>query len=166
MTRYGRRLFCGGTLLVLLTCSLMACTAFKPKVEPLNAKSKAPPRKAVLPDVNYRGVHCYLHEVRWPEESLSVIARWYTGSRDNARILAKVTPNLRTSDLRKGDVVFIPQELSRRTDPMTRSYARRYGKTSTPVKPAVPPQVAPPDNGDFPEDGTPPAPYGPRTYPD
>jgi hypothetical protein len=68
--------------------------------------------------------------VRWPEESLSVIARWYTGNEGQCPDLAKVTPNLRTSDLRKGDVVFIPQELSRRTDPMTRSYARRYGKTA------------------------------------
>ncbi len=165
MTRYGWRLFGGGMLFVMLACSLTACTAFKPQVEPLDAKSKAPPRKVVLPGVNYRGVHCYLHEVRWPEESLAVIARWYTGSEDNARILAKVTPNLRTSDLRKGDVVFIPQELSRRTDPMTRSFARRYGKPPVPAKP-IAPQAAPPEDGDFPEDGTPPAPYGPRTYPD
>jgi len=149
----------------MLACSMLACAALKPKVEPLNAESKAPSRKVELPSVNYKGARYYLHEVRWPEESLSVIARWYTGRGENARILAKVTPNLRTSDIRKGDVIFIPQELSRRTDPMTRSYARRYGKTSAPVKQAAP-KAAPPDDGDFPEDGTPPAPYGPRTYPD
>lgn len=165
MTRDTWRRFCGGVLFVVLALGLTACTMFKPDVEPLSAKSKAPPRKVALPRVNYLGVPCYLHEVRWPEESLSAIARWYTGSGDNARILAKITPNLRTNALRKGDVVFIPQELSRRTDPMTRSYARRYGKTPAPAK-HVTPKVAPPENGDFPEDGTPPAPYGPRTYPD
>jgi hypothetical protein len=165
MTRCAWRLFCGWGLFTLLFFGLTACTAFKPKVEPLTASSKAPPRKVVLPSVTYQGVPCYLHEVRWPEESLSVIARWYTGNEGNARILAKVTPNLRTNDLRKGDVVFIPQELSRRTDPMTRSYARRYQKAPTPVQ-RVAPKEAPADDDDFPEDGTPPAPYGPRTYPE
>jgi hypothetical protein len=165
MTRCGWRLFCSWVLFVFLAFGLTACAAFKPKVEPLNAQSKAPPRKVVLPGVTYRGVPCYLHKVRWPEESLSVIARWYTGNEGNARVLARVTPNLRTNDLRKGDVVFVPQELSRRTDPMTRSYARRYGKTSASVNRTVP-NTAPADDGDFPEDGTPPAPYGPRTYPD
>ena len=165
MTRCGWRLFCGWALLLFLPFGLMACTAFKPKVEPVTAHSKAPPRKVVLPSATYQGVPCYLHEVRWPEESLSVIARWYTGNEGNARILAKVTSNLRTNDLRKGDVVFIPQELSRRTDPMTRSYARRYQKAPTPVKQAAP-KAAPVDDDDFPEDGTPPAPYGPRTFPD
>jgi hypothetical protein len=134
-------------------------------VEPVTVHSKTPPRKVVLSSVTYQGVPCYLHEVRWPEESLSTIARWYTGNEGNARILAKVTPNLRTNDLRKGDVVFIPQELSRRTDPMTRSYARRYQKAPTPVQ-RVAPKAAPADDDDFPEDGTPPAPYGPRTYPE
>ena len=165
MRRCGWRLFCGWALFTLLFFGLTACTAFKPKVEPLTASSKAPPRKVVLPSVTYQGVPCYLHEVRWPEESLSVIARWYTGNEGNARILAKITPNLRTNDLRKGDVVFIPQELSRRTDSLTRSYARRYEKSPTPVKRAAP-KVAPADEDDFPEDGTPPAPYGPRTYPE
>jgi len=131
----------------------------------VTAHSKAPPRKVALPSVTYQGVPCYLHKVRWPEESLSVIARWYTGNEGNARILAKITPNLRTDDLRKGDVVFIPQELSRRTDSLTRSYARRFGKAPTPLKREAP-KVAPADEDDFPEDGTPPAPYGPRTYPD
>jgi hypothetical protein len=165
MTRCSWRLFCGWALFVFLSFGLTACTAFKPKLEPLTAHSQAPPRKIVLPGATYQGVPCYLHEVRWPEESLAAIARWYTGNEGNARILAKVTPNLRTNDLRKGDVVFIPQELSRRTDPMTRSYARRYGQSITPVKRAAP-KVAPADDDDFPEDGTPPAPYGPRTYPD
>mgnify|MGYP001824534253 FL=1 len=165
MTRCGWRLFCGWALFLFLPFGLTACTAFKPKVEPVTVHSKTPPRKVVLSSVTYQGVPCYLHEVRWPEESLSTIARWYTGNEGNARILAKVTPNLRTNDLRKGDVVFIPQELSRRTDPMTRSYARRYQKAPAPVQ-RVAPKAAPADDDDFPEDGTPPAPYGPRTYPE
>ena len=165
MTPYSCRYICRWTVLGILACSLLSCSAFKPKVEPLNTKSKAPSRKAELSSINYKGTLCYLHEVRWPEESLSVIARWYTGRGENARILARVTPNLGTRDVRKGDVIFIPHELSRRTGPMTRSHARRFGKTAAPAKQATP-KSAPPKSDDFLEDGAPPAPYGPRTYPD
>ena len=157
----GRRVL----LLLLAACCLTACAAFKPKVDPLSPGSQAPPRKIAPDSATYLGVPCYLHKVRWPEESLSAIARWYTGSTRNARILAKVTPNLRGDDLRPGDVVFIPQELSRRTEPMTRSYARRYGKADAPVKhPET--KTAEPDTNDLPDNDTPPAPYGPRTFPE
>jgi hypothetical protein len=152
-------------LLLLAAFCLTACTAFKPKVDPVDPGSQASSRKVAPDRATYLGVPCYLHKVHWPEESLSAIARWYTGSTRNARILAKVTPNLRDDDLRPGDVVFIPQELSRRTAPMTRSYARRYGKAAAPARHPEP-KTAEPDANDFSDDDTPPAPYGPRTFPD
>ena len=152
-------------LLLLAACCLTACTAFKPRVDPLSPGSQAPPRKVPLDRATYLGVPCYLHKVRWSEESLSAIARWYTGNTRNARILAKITPNLRGEDLRPGDVIFIPQELSRRVEPMTHSYARRYGKAAPPGKPSETKTAEPDDNG-FQDDDSPPAPYGPRTFPD
>ena len=148
----------------MLVYGLAACTAFKPKLAPPDTRN-LPPRRVELPEVVYSGVVCYVHEVRWPEESLSTIARWYTGSRRHARTLVKVTPNLRTGDfLRKGDRIFIPQALARRTVAMPRSYARRHAP-------------APPDSGgssggassdldSVSEGETPPSPYGPRTFPD
>lgn len=152
-------------MLVLVAGCVIACSALKPKVEPVSGPSKAPPRKVVLPSVNYQGVLCFLHEVRWPEETLAVIARWYTGKEHNARILARVTPNLRANDLRKGDVIFIPRELFRHNAPLNRSYARKHGKMpASTSRPAM--QTAAPPEDDFPEDGTRPAPYGPRTYPE
>jgi len=172
MTPYRWRRLLGALLLVMLTISLASCAALKPKVEPLSATTKAPSREVLLASVNYKGIFCYLHEVRWSEETLSVIARWYTGKESNARILARVTPNLRKQDLRKGDVVFIPQELTQRTDPLTRSYARRYGRTPARVEPSKPqldpskPKVETPQDDGFLENGERPVPYGPRTYPD
>mgnify|MGYP000053041711 CR=1 FL=1 len=165
MRRNQGRRFRGWLLLVLVAGCLTACSALKPKLDPVGGQSKAPPRKVVLPSVNYQGVFCYLHNVRWPEETLAVIARWYTGKEQNARILARVTPNLRANDLRKGDVVFIPRELFRHNVPLTHSYARKHGKTpASAPRPAT--QTAAPPDDDFPEDGTRPVPYGPRTYPD
>ena len=148
-----------------LILGLSACSAFKPQVEPFGASGALPPRKIELPRVNYLGVPCYLHAVRWPEESLEVIARWYTGNSRNARILERVTPNLRAHDLRSGDTVFIPLEVSRRSDPMPRRFARRHGKTATPPAVNRPhPAASPPE--EFPEGETPPSPYGPRTFPE
>lgn len=150
---------------LLLLGGLGACTAFKPQVTPPGAPGAPPPAQVGLPSVHYRGVACYLHEVRWSEETLSVIARWYTGHSRNARTLERITPNLRANDLRPGDTVFIPLQLSRRSDPMPRSYARRHGKPAPP--PAIRPPPRPePDTGDPPDDNGPPSPYGPRTFPD
>ena len=165
MIRFDWRQFGWWMMFTLVTFGLTACAAFKPKVEPLSAKTKAPPRKIVLPSVNYLGIPCYLHEVRWPEESLTVIARWYTGSEEKAPVLFSITPNLRAGNLRKGDVIFVPKELSRRTDPMTRKYARRYGRTTVPDNRVRPKNVSP-ERGDDSESSPPPAPYGPRTYSD
>jgi hypothetical protein len=165
MNRYGWQNCSKWILLFAAAGSLVACAAFKPKVDSLGAGGATPPRKVEMARVSYLGVPCYLHNVRWPEESLAAIARWYTGSGENARILARITPNLRAQDLRKGDVVFIPQEMARRTDPMPRSYARRYGSPPVAEKQAAP-AAPPPAREDDPEDDSPPAPYGPRTFPD
>ena len=151
-------------LLILMILGLSACTTLKPKVEPLSASSKPPARNVELPGTTYQGIPCYLHKVRWPEESLPAIARWYTGNSDNARILARITPNLRPNDLRKGDVVFIPKELSRRSEPMTRRHARRYGKSPVPVDNKRPKTSVPKDDK-VPQDEPRPVPYGPRTFP-
>lgn len=166
MMRYAWPPISRWTMFFLLACGLTACTAFKPQLTPPGPASDLPPRKAELARVNYLGVPCYLHAVRWPEETLSAIARWYTGSSRNARILAKVTPNLREGDLRKGDVVFVPLEISRRSDPMPHSYARRYGQAPPSATPAAPPNAPPDLNDDFPADRLPPSPYGPRTFPE
>lgn len=165
MSRHDSRKLLMWTLVVLMAAGLTGCAALKPEVGPINARSELPPRKVEMQRITYLGVPCFLHEVRWPEESLSAIARWYTGSENNARILAKVTPNLRETDLRKGDVIFIPLELSRRSDPLPRSYARRHGKAPEPAK-RTDSKTTPPVKDDFPDDDQPPVPYGPREFPE
>lgn len=153
------------TLIILAVAVLSACTAFKPEVAPMGARGDPPPRKVELPSVIYLGVPCYLHEVRWPEETLGAIARWYTGNLRNARILERITPNLRADDLRRGDMVFVPLELTRRNTPLTRSYARRHGKVpSSNGERTSQPMESVPDDAD--RQDRPPSPYGPRTFPE
>lgn len=159
------RLYCRWSTGLLLLGCLAACTAFKPQVQAPGTSGELPPRKVALPSANYRGVPCYLHEVRWPEETLGVIARWYTGHSRHARTLERITPNLRANDLRPGDTVFIPLELARRSDPLPRHYARRFGKPAQPPPAGQPPRSAPAPAG-LPDDDGPPSPYGPRTFPE
>lgn len=69
---------------------------------------------------------CYRHTVRWPGESMSLIARWYTGSSKNWRRLAKANPRLNPNRIRKGHVISIPPALLKTKEPMPEKVAARY----------------------------------------
>lgn len=78
---------------------------------------------------NYAGTYCkdcYRHTVRWPGESMSLIARWYTGSSKNWRKLAKANPRLNPDRIKKGDVISIPPALLKTREPMPEKVAARY----------------------------------------
>ena len=66
--------------------------------------------------------HGCVHEVQWPGENLSLIAKWYTGSSDNWGALAKLNPKLNPNLIHIGDKIAIPQSLLQREEPMPRSF--------------------------------------------
>jgi hypothetical protein len=70
--------------------------------------------------------NCYQHTVRWPGESLSLIARWYTGSSKNWRKLAKVNPSINPNRIRKGNVILIPSALLKTKEPLPQKIAAKY----------------------------------------
>ncbi len=158
-------------LVVLASMLLGSCTTFKSKVAvspPPDPVRPAAPEQTYsnksLPTAHYRDTHYYVHQVRWPEESIERVAQWYTGSGANWKILARSTPNLQPKRLRKGNVVFIPIDLLQIDTPMPRQYVqrRRPSKTSSAPRkqPSTPPAVPEPV-----EDDTQPQPYGPRPFP-
>ena len=51
------------------------------------------------------------HKVRWPGESLSLIAKWYTGHLENWKALARANPNLNPNRINLGNVIYIPSEM-------------------------------------------------------
>ena len=53
----------------------------------------------------------YLHNVRWPEETLSHIAKWYTGTVKNWIAIAKANPGLDPKKIDVGDTISIPEDL-------------------------------------------------------
>ena len=84
--------------------------------------------REALPE-NYAGIFCkdcYRHTVRWPGESMSLIARWYTGSSGNWRKLAKANPRLNPNRIKKGNVISIPPALLKTREPLPQKVAARY----------------------------------------
>ncbi len=69
---------------------------------------------------------CFRHTVLWPGESMSLIARWYTGSFKNWRKLAKANPAINPNRIKKGDVVVIPPDLLTTREPLPQKVAARY----------------------------------------
>jgi hypothetical protein len=75
----------------------------------------------------------YLHKVRWPEETLSHIAKWYTGTVKNWKAIAKTNPELDPKTIGIGDTISIPEDLLTSKKPMPHSFVRgSVRKKSTP----------------------------------
>jgi len=78
---------------------------------------------------NYAGDSCrkcYRHTVRWPGESMSLIARWYTGAAKNWRKLAAINPRINPNHIQKGNVIVIPSDLLKNKKPLPQKVAARY----------------------------------------
>jgi hypothetical protein len=64
----------------------------------------------------------YIHEVRWPDETLSHIALWYTGSSNNWEKIVEANPGLNPLRIHIGDKILIPEDLLKVLKPMPRDY--------------------------------------------
>lgn len=70
----------------------------------------------------------FYHQVKYPGETLAMIAGWYTGNPENWRQIAKVNPGLNANIIKIGDVIRIPQELVIKTDPLPKPRSLTGGK--------------------------------------
>ena len=77
------------------------------------------------PDKKYvvikKGESGYVHSVSRKNESLEMIAHWYTGKPDNASQLARVNPGIDPENIVPGTAVFIPGELLVTTEIMPKN---------------------------------------------
>lgn len=64
----------------------------------------------------------FFHKVRWDGETLSLIAKWYTGDRRNWKALAKVNPWVEPNNMFAGLKVKIPRQLLKNQKPMPREF--------------------------------------------
>jgi hypothetical protein len=64
----------------------------------------------------------YIHRVRWQGETLSIIAKWYTGSWKNWMALSNVNPTLDLNRIVIGTNILIPEDLLKSHKPMPFSF--------------------------------------------
>jgi hypothetical protein len=67
-----------------------------------------------------------VHEVQWKSETLSIIAKWYTGESKNWEFLADANPNINPDSISVGNKIFIPSDLVKTRDPMTKQFVTKY----------------------------------------
>lgn len=81
----------------------------------------------------------YYHRVRYSGETLSLIAKWYTGDVENWQALTQANPRLNPNRITAGDRIRIPHKLLHTKKPMPKSFVVGSAKT----KKAKPPPPAP-----------------------
>lgn len=64
------------------------------------------------------GVEPFTHTVRCPNESLQIIADWYTGDKENWKALARANPHIDPYRISIEVEILIPRNLLKRSEPM------------------------------------------------
>ena len=67
-----------------------------------------------------------VHKVRYPGESVSIIAGWYTGDIENWKILAEVNPGLNPNVIHEGMKINIPESILKKRDPMPKEFVDSF----------------------------------------
>ena len=65
-------------------------------------------------------IHYFEHRVKWSGETLSLIAKWYTGSYGNWKAIAQANPGLNPNRIAVGDIINIPPEMMKTKKPLPR----------------------------------------------
>ena len=99
----------------------------------------------------------YVHTVEWPGETLPMIAQWYTGNKDNGKVLAKTNPGIAADRLVVGDQVLIPLELVKNNKSMPKEFLATFS-----AKDRAAPKKASPKTKPVPEKKDEFQPYGPK----
>ena len=76
----------------------------------------------------------FLHKVRWPEETLSHIAKWYTGTVKNWKAIAEINPELDPKKIDIGDTISIPEDLLTSRKPMPHSFVQPVVRKKNPPR--------------------------------
>jgi len=132
-----------GILALTLIWVFSGCAYRQPSLKPAPAvkiKPETPVSEPVTPvapesetDVVAPKPRFFLHKVRWPEETLSHIAKWYTGTVKNWEAIAKINPELDPKKIDIGDTISIPEDLLTSLKPMPHSFVQPVvRKKSTP----------------------------------
>ncbi len=92
-------------IILILTC--IGCAYLRK--EP--GEKKTAESEPALPAKTDQTTSRFLHTVRWSGETLSIIAKWYTGNPENWEALTKANPGLKPNRIFVGDKILIPADL-------------------------------------------------------
>ena len=122
-------------LCLVLSVVCISCAAIKKdQPEPLDI-----PTDSVTDEAVPSGY--YIHTVKLPGESLSIIAKWFTGDLKNWEALAKTNPAINPNRIFIGDKIRIPGHLMIRHNRMTLEFIEdSQPKPRKRVSPAAPPE--------------------------
>ncbi len=70
------------------------------------------------------------HRIRWQGETLSIIAKWYTGSMEDWKLLSRINPGLAPQNLQVGEKVKIPANRVKTSVEMPRDFVRTLAANS------------------------------------
>lgn len=98
----------------------------------------------------------YTHTVKWPGESLSIIAGWYTGDVQNWKDLAEANPDINPNRIHESMKILIPEGMMTTKAAMTKDYVDSYYPK--------PRKAAPKPSPSHPKDEEPVL-FGPKQYP-
>ena len=96
---------------------------FKEKWQTGDSKSSSSEdeKKSIEPErINY-----FEHRVQWHGETLSLIAKWYTGSYGNWKAIAQANPGLNPNRIALGDIINIPPKMMKTKKPLPRKVASK-----------------------------------------
>jgi uncharacterized short protein YbdD (DUF466 family) len=101
-----------------------------PKTFVAAAAKRHQPTAAAAPKRPSRTYH--YHKVKYSGETLSLVAKWYTGDGENWRYLAKENPKLDPNRIVVGNKIRIPKRLLNTKKPMPRSFVVWNTKSTKP----------------------------------
>jgi len=109
-------------LLVALLWAFSSCTMFKKNPQATDKSMETRKVTSVGETSDSNGNLPYFHQVQWEGETLSIIAKWYTGNSKNWKKLAKANPWVEPNNMFAGLKVKIPRQLLRNKEKMPREF--------------------------------------------
>lgn len=99
----------------------------------------------------------FVHTVQWPRETLSIIAKWYTGKFENWKALMDANPKLKRNRISIGSKILIPEDFLKTQESMPLEFLAKFtSKKKKKASPSTPP----------PEEEQEPDLIGPKEYPE
>jgi hypothetical protein len=146
-------------LVLVVTIMMAGCTTFSEQLEKLRDVGKSLHKESEEEPSTPQGTgdpgqtFFYVHTIRWPGESLSIISKWYTGSIDQWSAIAKANPAIDPNRIYAGMKIRIPKIIMTSEKPMPQEFVSSFyseakkgsgkGRPAAPTKDSDPKLIGP-----------------------